>query len=169
MLSEVFFLLDIPTLLIFCLHKQCIAVLFEMKTSRELFQYGMRNVLYRRWRRCQLFSMGFFKPRYSRGTITLFSNDIEYKLSKVKIDRCGNYIISKIFFAKTYCITLVNLYGPNKDNPDFFLQKYPVLLKNMRVSSLLCVVIGIQYRILGWIATIILKKIMFRANPKLKL
>lgn len=87
--------------------------------------------------------MGFFKPRYSRGTITLFSNDIEYKLSKVKIDRCGNYIISKNIFAKTYCITLVNLYGPNKDNPDFFLQKYPVLLKNMRVSSLLCVVIGI--------------------------
>lgn len=43
---------------------------------------------------------GFFKPRYSRGTITLFSNDIEYKLSKVKIDRCGNYIISKIFFCK---------------------------------------------------------------------
>lgn len=71
----------------------------------------------------------FFKPRYSRGTITLFSNDIEYKLSKVKIDRCGNYIISKIFFAKTYRITLVNLYGPNKDNPDFFFTEISSIIE----------------------------------------
>lgn len=43
------------------------------------------------------------------GTLTLFNNNIEYKLSKVKVDRDGNYNISKILFA-----LLVHLYGPNK-------------------------------------------------------
>lgn len=54
--------------------------------------------------------------------LTLFNNNIEYKLSKVKADGCGNYIIPKILFANKYCITLVNLYGPNKDNPEIFTE-----------------------------------------------
>lgn len=77
------------------------------------------NAVYSQWGFDILCSPG---KTDSRGTLTLFNNNIEYKLSKVKVDSCGNYIISKILFANKYCITLVNLYGPNKDNPEFFTE-----------------------------------------------
>lgn len=59
----------------------------------------------------------------SRVTLTLFKNNIDYKLCKVKVDRDSDYDISKIFFfANKYCTAciLVHLYGLNKKNPDFF-------------------------------------------------
>lgn len=36
----------------------------------------------------------------SRVTLTLFKNNIDYKLCKVKVDRHGDYDIAKIFFCK---------------------------------------------------------------------
>lgn len=35
----------------------------------------------------------------------------------------------RFFFAKTYRITLVNLYGPNKDNPDFFFTEISSIIE----------------------------------------
>lgn len=53
------------------------------------------NAIYSQWGLAFLCSPG---RTDSRGTLTLFNIIIEYKLSKVTADGCGNYIISKILF-----------------------------------------------------------------------
>lgn len=54
-----------------------------------------------------------------RGVCILFSNDFEYKVLKVKKDIQGNYIILELEIEGKK-VTLINLYGPNEDSPDFF-------------------------------------------------
>ena len=48
------------------------------------------------------------------GVMILMNNNFEYKVERVKTDKNGNHIIQ----GKR--ITLVNLYGPNQDNPNFY-------------------------------------------------
>ena len=55
----------------------------------------------------------------SRGTAILLNNNFEYKLNKIKRDSDGNLIILDIHLAGKN-ITLINLYGPNRDNPNFY-------------------------------------------------
>lgn len=62
----------------------------------------------------------------SRGVLVLFNNNFEHKVERVKKDSKGNYIILDIIIQGKR-ITLVNLYGPNEDNPQFYSnlkQKY---------------------------------------------
>ena len=55
----------------------------------------------------------------SRGVAVLINNNIEYKLLKCMNDRNGNFIILHVkIFDKEFLI--VNIYGPNEDNPDFY-------------------------------------------------
>ena len=55
----------------------------------------------------------------SRGVAILLNNNFDFKIQKAVVDTNGNYILLLI---KTFNIEilLVNIYGPNKDNPDFF-------------------------------------------------
>lgn len=49
----------------------------------------------------------------------LINNNFEQKVEKVKTDTNGNYIIMEINIQGKK-ITLVNVYGPNQDNSNFY-------------------------------------------------
>lgn len=85
-----------------------------------------KSVVYEQWGLDLLLSPG---NSDSRGTLTLTNNNFEYTVSKVKSDPNGNYIISSILVDNKYSLTIVNLYGPNRDSPDF-LKNSLILLKN---------------------------------------
>ena len=55
----------------------------------------------------------------SRGVAILLNNTFDFKVSFVETDPDGNYIILKLNTIERN-ITLVNIYGPNRDNPDFY-------------------------------------------------
>ena len=55
----------------------------------------------------------------ARGVAVLFGKDIELSIHKQVIDEGGNFIILDITICKQR-LTLVNLYGPNVDDPMFF-------------------------------------------------
>lgn len=55
----------------------------------------------------------------ARGVCILFGNNLEYKILKSKIDGEGNFIVLDIIIEDKR-LTLVNIYGPNDDSPDFF-------------------------------------------------
>ena len=55
----------------------------------------------------------------SRGVAILFNNNFEFKVNKVNRDENGNYIIMSIS-AMDKELLLVNVYGPNRDNPEFY-------------------------------------------------
>jgi exonuclease III len=54
----------------------------------------------------------------SRGVAVLMNNNFDFKVNKVVIDVAGNYIILVIKTMETE-ITLVNIYGPNRDDRYF--------------------------------------------------
>ena len=76
-----------------------------------------KNSVYAQWGNDILISSG---KSDARGTLTLFNNKNEIKISKVYSDSEGNFIISNIMVDNKYSITLVNLNGLNKDNPKFY-------------------------------------------------
>lgn len=55
----------------------------------------------------------------ARGVAILFGKDLDYKVNRKIIDENGNYIIIDITVTGKR-FTLVNLYGPNVDDPKFF-------------------------------------------------
>ena len=61
----------------------------------------------------------------SRGVAIFFSNNFEFKVHTVFRDHTGNILIVDIEIEK-HRFTLVNLYGPNSDEPHFYeqLQNY---------------------------------------------
>ena len=67
----------------------------------------------------------------SRCVAILFNNNIELKVLKVAKDENGNkLILDAVTEGKT--ITLINIYGPNRDEPDFYeeINKYIKYLDN---------------------------------------
>lgn len=55
----------------------------------------------------------------ARGVCILFNNDFEYKVHKVKRDLGGNSLILDLEIEGKR-VTLINLYGPNEDSPEFY-------------------------------------------------
>ena len=55
----------------------------------------------------------------ARGVAILFGKYIDYKIHLKITDDNGNYIILYLTIDNQK-LTLVNLYGPNQDNPAFF-------------------------------------------------
>ena len=55
----------------------------------------------------------------SRGVAILFRNTFEFKINKTIIHDEGRYVIVDITISNTR-LTLVALYGPNDDTPNFF-------------------------------------------------
>ena len=73
----------------------------------------------------------------ARGVAIMFNNNFEYKINKVYKDTGGNLLmISLNTMGKDYLF--VNLYGPNKDDPQFFIDL------NDRIKAISCdrIVIG---------------------------
>ena len=60
------------------------------------------------------------KSSNSRGVAILFSTNFEFTIYDKYVDPEGNYIILDITVAGIPRFTLVNIYGPNKDSPDFY-------------------------------------------------
>ena len=56
----------------------------------------------------------------SRGVAIFFNNNFEFKLNKTHTDDSGNILILDILIFDRK-ITLVNIYGPNKDTPEFYI------------------------------------------------
>ena len=54
----------------------------------------------------------------SRGVSILFNSNFEYEVLKEKRDLNGNYLALDVVIDKPK-LTLLSLYGPNMDNPDF--------------------------------------------------
>lgn len=70
----------------------------------------------RRWPG-HVFSASF--SSHSRGVITLIHKSVPFRLMRVSEDKLGRYIIIQCEIASVK-LNLINLYGPNDDNPSFF-------------------------------------------------
>ncbi|RUA04563.1 MAG: hypothetical protein DSY43_06055, partial [Gammaproteobacteria bacterium] len=55
----------------------------------------------------------------ARGVAVMFSNNLEYKIHQSKLDPRGNFIVLSLQIENEM-LTLINLYGPNNDTPDFY-------------------------------------------------
>ena len=63
----------------------------------------------------------------SRGVMNLLNNNFDYTIKKTKKDTNGNILVSEIVIFGKLTITLINLYGPSKDEPSFFENIYDIL------------------------------------------
>ena len=59
------------------------------------------------------------KNTRSRGVAILLNNNFDFKIKEVIKDNQGNFIILQLH-SSGKDIVLVNIYGPNRDNPPFF-------------------------------------------------
>lgn len=73
----------------------------------------------------------------SRGTAILINNNFEHKVHKLKTDPGGNYVVIDIEMLGKR-ITLVNCYGPNTDNPQFYGELNSILEDFQNLSIILC-------------------------------
>lgn len=83
--------------------------------------------LRRRWSG-QVFSASFSSN--SRGVVTLIHNLLPLDLIKVDEDRFGRYLIIQCEILSVR-LNLVNLYGPNDDNPFFFFRNLFLFLADL--------------------------------------
>ena len=71
----------------------------------------------------------------SRGVAILFNNTFEFKVKNVMKDNSGNYIIMHVVIdQKDYLF--VNIYAPNKDDPQFFIN-IQNLLQHMSIENII--------------------------------
>ena len=56
----------------------------------------------------------------SRGCLILFSGNFGYEVLRSKVDLKGNIVATEIKIQQMYTFTLINIYGPNRDKPDFY-------------------------------------------------
>ena len=71
----------------------------------------------------------------ARGVAILFNNNFEFKIKKIHKDTNGNFIIIVLEIKKEDYV-FANLYGPNRDEPDFYRQLYKVLA-DMNVHNII--------------------------------
>ena len=73
----------------------------------------------------------------SRGIAILLGTNFEYKVINHTEDREGNYL-QILLQLQTFTLNLITLYGPNKDNPNFFVKIHEILEKNTADYTVLC-------------------------------
>ena len=81
------------------------------------FQKSMEGMIKNEWG-FEIFFASFSSN--SRGVAVLFNNNFEFKINNVYKDINGNWMIIKIFMYETNFL-IINVYGPNTDNPAFYL------------------------------------------------
>jgi exonuclease III len=74
----------------------------------------------------------------ARGVAILFNRGFEFEIHKTRIDPGGNYILIDITIANSIRFTLVNLYGPNEDNPEFYSNIFNIIEEFGNDNYLLC-------------------------------
>ena len=55
----------------------------------------------------------------SRGVAILLNNKLDYNIHSTKVDKNGNWVVLDISINDVR-VSLVSIYGPNEDNPDFY-------------------------------------------------
>ena len=73
----------------------------------------------------------------ARGVAVMFANNFEFKIKSVKRDDNGNLIIIS-FSAMEKDFLLVNVYGPNKDDPNFYVNLKEII-KNYNNNNIIAV------------------------------
>ena len=73
----------------------------------------------------------------ARGVAVLFNGNFEYKIHKIKVDTHGNYIVIDLTL-QDHKITLLNLYGPNQDSPNFYTCLRDYLTEFENRSIIMC-------------------------------
>lgn len=73
----------------------------------------------------------------SRGVAVLFNNSFEYKLHEKILHDDGNYIILDLEMGSLR-LTLVNLYGPNRDDPRFYEEIRNKIIQIGNSSIIMC-------------------------------
>lgn len=63
----------------------------------------------------------------ARGVLNLFNKNFEYTIGRIKRDDLGNILVSEIKISNEISITLANLYGPNKDSPEFYEKLHDII------------------------------------------
>ena len=89
------------------------------------FTKNMENIIRAEWGYKAVFSS--FSSQ-SRGVAILFNNNFEFSIFNSYIDNSGNYIVLDIEIDK-HRITLVSLYGPNSDDPNFYDKLHKLILQ----------------------------------------
>ena len=72
----------------------------------------------------------------SRGVAILINNNIDYKLINVTKDLNGNYIILRIEAFETRFV-IVNVYGPNDDQPNFYINLEDTIRSSGEIENLI--------------------------------
>ena len=80
------------------------------------FTKSIENIITNEWGYKAFFSS--FDSR-SRGVAIFFQNTFEFTIHNILKDQSGNFLIIDIEIEKRR-ITLANIYGPNKDDPNFY-------------------------------------------------
>lgn len=74
----------------------------------------------------------------SRGVAILFSNNFEYKVLSEKHDQKGNMLILEVEIEKKLTVTLINIYGPNNDSPEFYSELNEIISDSTNEFTILC-------------------------------
>jgi exonuclease III len=73
----------------------------------------------------------------SRGVAVMLNRNFEYDIIEVIRDPNGNYIAIKMKMLDTE-ICLINIYGPNDDNPDFYTKLIKIIEDMQTATIILC-------------------------------
>ena len=73
----------------------------------------------------------------SCGIAILLGTNFEYKVINHTEDQEGNYL-QILLRLQIFTLDLITLYGPNNDNPNFFVSKHEVLEQNTANYTMLC-------------------------------
>lgn len=73
----------------------------------------------------------------SRGVCILFNINFEYKILKTKHDANGNFIVVNLEIEQKQ-ITLVNIYGPNEDSPNFYSKIEDIIEEFENDTCIIC-------------------------------
>lgn len=122
---------------------QKLADVFKYLKEKEYHIYCLQDThftkkqekfIYSQWNGECYFS---FSSSNSRGVAILFNKQFEHKVHKTHCDDVGNVLALDITI-ESQRITLVNLYGPNTDNPTFYENIFKVIEDIGNVSYMLC-------------------------------
>ena len=99
---------------------------FHFLRNKQHCIYFLQDIHFQEKREKQVLAEWGYQAYFSsytsnaRGVGILFNNNFEFKIKQVIKDISGNYIMLLIeSFEKDFL--LVNVYGPNRDNPDFYI------------------------------------------------
>ena len=70
--------------------------------------------------------------------MNLFNNNFEYDIRRMKKDDVGNLLVLDIKLCNKLNVSLVNIYGPNQDSPDFYNKIYDIIHEFDNEFIILC-------------------------------